>query len=885
MNLHIAQIPKLIAQRRGTAILGMTIIAMVWGGLFVSYREGVNQEYMDAERTNQNYAMLFEENVLRSIGEIDKAILYLRRSVEVGKETADYPTIVRTADVLSEIIVQVAIIDANGISRATNALPHPAGAIDISDREHFRVHVNSNEDKLFISKPVVGRASGKWSVQFTRRFSNKDGSFAGIVVASMDPAHFTSLYDKIDLGSTTSVALVGSDGVVRSSGGSTSRRLPLGLDLNSSELMRLIQDGSDATFHDAGRSPNEASFVTARKVRGYPLWVTISTKISEIGWASWANLRKNTLIAAFVTLLILVALEQIFRAEAKAKQKADQLQLTLEHISQGIMLVTKERQIPIINKRCGELLRLPTEMIERPQQLDPFAQYQDQNDDLHFSAIASLECVGPPHDQTSGNTSILDYKRPDGAYIEVRKTGLPDGSFVQTLTDITNRREAEAHIARLASEDPLTHLPNRRVFSSALEERLSSRRAHAPDASEASEFAVLFLDMDRFKVVNDTLGHRIGDMLLVEVAQRLKGALRAGDLLARLGGDEFAILLPAIGSRAEVEMLASSIVETMGGPFHIDRHLIRSSVSIGIARGPSDGETAGDLLVAADLALYAVKTERRGYYRFYQKSMNDEVSDRRQIEMDLREALERGELELHYQPVIDLRRNVITAFEALARWQHPVKGMVSPAKFIPVAEDCGLILSLGEWALTEACRTAVQWPDNLKVAVNLSPVQLESPDLLGKVVRILADTGLQPGRLVLEITERIFVEDSERTLSVLHELKRLGIQISLDDFGTGYSSLSYLRSFPFDTIKVDRAFVWDLGDDAESRIIVQGVILIAGGLGIRTIAEGVETSFQQQILKALGCDEVQGYLFSRPVPVPQIAPLIAEWTAKKTMAA
>src|SRR5262245_9170810 len=310
MNLHIAQIPKLIAQRRGTAVLGMTIIAMVWGGIFISYRESVKQEYHHAEKTNQNYAMLFEENVLRSIGEIDKAILYLRGSVKVGKETAEYPTIVKTTDVLSEIIVQVAIIDANGISRATNALPQPGRVIDISDREHFRVHLNSSEDQLFIGKPVVGRASGKWSVQFTRRLSNSDGGFAGIVVASMDPAHFTTFYDKIDLGSTTSVALVGSDGIVRSSGGgSPAGRLPPGMDLHGSERMRRIQSGSAATFHDARTSPEEASFVTARKVRGYPLWVTISTKMSDIDRAPWADLRKNALIAACLTLLILVALE------------------------------------------------------------------------------------------------------------------------------------------------------------------------------------------------------------------------------------------------------------------------------------------------------------------------------------------------------------------------------------------------------------------------------------------------------------------------------------------------------------------------------------------------------------------------------------------------
>ena len=463
----------------------------------------------------------------------------------------------------------------------------------------------------------------------------------------------------------------------------------------------------------------------------------------------------------------------------------------------------------------------------------------------------------------------MDYKRPDGRYIEVRKTDLPDGGFVQTFTDITNRREAEAYIARLASEDPLTKLPNRRIFRSALE-KLCGRRGTG-DRRQAADFAVLFLDMDRFKVVNDTLGHQVGDMLLIEVAQRLKSVIRTTDILARLGGDEFAVLLSTIEFRAEIKSVANRIIEVMGRPFQIDHHLIRSSISIGVAVGSCDGSNADELLVAADLALYAVKTERRGLYRFYQRSMNDDVSDRRQIEEDLRDALERGQLELHYQPVYDLRHNTISGFEGLARWRHPIKGMVPPAKFIPVAEDCGLILPLGEWALTEACRTAAQWPDGLTVAVNLSPVQLSSPDLIDKVVRILAETGLQPSRLALEITERTFLDNSEETLSILHQLKQIGVQISLDDFGTGYSSLSYLRSFPFDTIKIDRTFVSGLGENSGSNVIVQAVILIASGLGIRTIAEGVETDLQQQVLKALGCDGVQGYLLSRPVPVAKRA--------------
>lgn len=346
MQLHIAHLPKLILQRRTSAILGMIIIALLWIAVGAIYREDTKQDLLDYERRNQNYAMLFEENVLRSIGEIDKALLYLRRSVEAAKDYQDYQTIVMTTDVLSEIIVQMAVIDQDGISRGSNATAAPSGVISIKDREHFRAHLDSNEDKLFISKPVIGRASGKWSVQFTRRFSNKDGSFAGIVVASMSPEHFASFYDKIDLGSATAVALIGSDGVVRSSGGAADS-LPLGQSLKGSKLFSAIEAGQDTTFKDDGVSPDDGQFITVHRVRGYPLWVAVSTKTSAIYEASWTNLRQNVMIVALLTLLTLIALEQILRAEARAQQKAEQLQLTLEHISQGIMLVTKDHEIPI----------------------------------------------------------------------------------------------------------------------------------------------------------------------------------------------------------------------------------------------------------------------------------------------------------------------------------------------------------------------------------------------------------------------------------------------------------------------------------------------------------------------------------------------------------
>jgi len=595
--------------------------------------------------------------------------------------------------------------------------------------------------------------------------------------------------------------------------------------------------------------------------------------------AAEADLQMHAGAGLLLTLFILAVMERMLRTEAKANQKSEQLCLTLDHMNQGIMLVRRDHQIPIINERCAALLDLPPQTIEHPPSFDDLFKHQGTGGGVVEGMIPSpqavLDLVG------AGHLSVCECRTANGKVIEVRSECLPDGGVLHTFADITKRCEAEAHIARLAAEDPLTGLPNRRVFSAALDQISGQQSASQPNA----EFAVLFLDLDRFKSVNDTLGHRIGDLLLQEVAKRLEWSLGSNSVLARLGGDEFAVIVPAFVSRAALEASALRLAKAIGEPYEIDGHRVCTNVSIGIAVGPGDGESVDDLLMAADLALYSVKASGRGAYRFYDKSMNEELNQRRQIEMDLREAVARNELSLHYQPIIDLQRNVVTGFEALARWRHPVRGMIPPGMFITVAEDTGLILPLGEWALTEACRRATEWPSHLRISVNLSPVQFSAPNLYDTIAGTLATSGLAPDRLELEITERIFMENSERTLAILHQLKQLGVRISMDDFGTGYSSLSYLRSFPFDKIKVDRTFVSGLTEGDEHAAIVRAVVSLARALGMMTTAEGVETSEQQRSVAALGCDEAQGFLFSAPVPVEQVPEILAAWAPKQTKAA
>jgi diguanylate cyclase (GGDEF)-like protein len=883
MTLHLTRLPKLLFERRSSAVFGVALIAMLWAGIALKYFDDARSDRREAERTGSNFAMVFEENVLRSIGEIDKALLYLRRTIETRKDNVDFHTIVSTTDVLSEIIVQVAVIDANGIMRASNVGPQPAPPMDLSDREHYRVHVNKPEDMLFISKPLIGRASNKWSVQFTRRLSNRDGSFGGVVVASLNPEHFTNFYNSIDFGSPASIALIGSDGVVRSSGGRFGG-FELGQDLGNTALMECIHSRANTTFENIDRSTGAARLVTVRAVRGRPLWVSVSSDMNEIYRSSRAGLQVNSLAAVIVTLIFLAAMERLLKSEANARQKADQLQLTLENMSQGIMLVTNDLRIPIINSKCTELLDLPSEFIRNPPRFDELVAYQARAEAQRRSDPDKRELTRCPQKNERTNiVTVSDRVMPDGSVIEVRTGHLLDGSFVQTFTDITKRREAENHIARLASEDSLTGLPNRRIFRSILEE--FCRRHHHAAAGEHPQLAVLFLDVDRFKIINDTLGHRIGDLLLQQVATRLREALRTAHVLARLSGDEFAVVVPSFQSRDEIETIARSILSTFERPFDLDGYQICAGISIGIALAPTDGFDVDSLLVAADLALYSAKAKGRGTFNYFHSSMIMEVNDRREIETDLRAAIGRNELELHYQPIINLSRNEICGFEALARWRHPVKGLVPPTLFIPVAEDSGLIVPIGEWALKEACRTAANWPSDLKVAVNLSPVQLLTPNLPDVIERILAEARLAPNRLEIEITERIIMEENDCTLATLRKLKDLGVRIAMDDFGTGYSSLSYLRSFPFDKIKIDRSFVSDLVDGTDKVVIVQAVVSIARALGMITTAEGVELAYQEEFLTALGCDEAQGYLFSEAVPVERIAKILAEWETCRPIAA
>jgi diguanylate cyclase (GGDEF)-like protein len=540
-----------------------------------------------------------------------------------------------------------------------------------------------------------------------------------------------------------------------------------------------------------------------------------------------------------------------------------QFDTAINNMSQGLCLFDATHRLIVCNDRYVEMYDLPRDRVGPGTSL---AEIVDMRFEAgSFPAMSKEEYL---HWRTKvavsaePTDSVVELR--NGRTFKIRHRPMPDGGWVATHEDITEQRRSEVKIEYMAHHDSLTDLANRVLLNERLEHALG-RRIHREEM-----VAVHHLDLDQFKAVNDTFGHLAGDKLLKIVADRLRGLVRETDTIARMGGDEFVIVQGPIRDPADATSLAQRIIVLMSEPYDLDGHQAVIGASIGIAVGPGDGLRPDKLLRNADLALYRAKGDGRGTFRFFEPAMDLQMQTRRIMEQDLRKALPAGEFELYYQPVVNLASNEISGFEALIRWNHPEKGIVAPAAFIPLAEEIGFIVPLGEWVIRQACATAAQWPGDLHVAVNISAVQFRSPGLMQVIVGALAASGLQPTRLEIEITETVLLQNKETTLALLHQLRALGIRIAMDDFGTGYSSLTYLQCFPFDKIKIDRSFVKDITENTGSLNIVRAVAALANGMGMTATAEGVETSEQLDKITSEGCTEMQGYLFSRPLPVHEI---------------
>jgi diguanylate cyclase (GGDEF)-like protein len=589
---------------------------------------------------------------------------------------------------------------------------------------------------------------------------------------------------------------------------------------------------------------------------------TLATSAMSIAPASLSFLTASAAAAILAIALVTAVLDR--RAKGELGRKQVVLDAALENMSQGLCMFDADGKILLFNERYAAIMErtgmtlIGRTLLDVLMEQKAMGRWEDDPAELFGRLIADAR-------ESRSTTMIISRF---GRSIRVVNQPMQGGGWVATFEDITEGLAAQEKISHMARHDALTNLPNRVLFHEQLEQGLRL-------AKTGDQLAVLCLDLDHFKDINDSLGHPIGDALLKEVGRRLAACVGENDTVARLGGDEFAVVRLGKEEEAAAAVLASRLVEVISAPYVIADHQIIVGVSIGISLSPQDGSNPNELLKNADLALYRAKADGRGTYRFFEAGMDARAQARRLLEMDLRAALLRNEFEVHYQPIRDVAKDQVVAFEALARWNHPQRSLISPAAFIPLAEETGLIVQLGDLVLRNACADAATWPEDISVAVNLSPVQFKNPNLVASVSEALASSGLSSSRLELEITESVLLQNSEATLAILHELRAKGVRISLDDFGTGYSSLSYLRSFPFDKIKIDRSFVSELSTRVDSMAIVRAVTGLGRSLGIATTAEGVENDAQLELLQREGCTQAQGYLFSAPRPASEVAMMLA----------
>jgi diguanylate cyclase (GGDEF)-like protein len=859
---------------RSAALIGAILIGLVWFNVHL-YLESERRSTEHAAAGNaMNLAGAFEEYLARSFAGVDRTVKIVRSRYVADPRRFNLARWLQTAPVADHDVMQVGIVDRNGYLRQTAAAAASFVGLDVRDREFYRVHRDAGTDQLFISKPVIGRVSGKWSLHISRRITMADGSFGGVVVATLDPAYLTRIYNVVSVGKDGYIRILGTDGVVRGSSGTSMSAL--GRDFSKGEVFkRLPQVTSGWYYLPSVLGDHVERLLVFRAMSDYPLIVTIAQSSREI-FASLANKRELSYLAAAILTLIIVLVTVISIRGSIAREAANKrlehtnllLHTTLANIPHGVCMYGADFKLEIANDLYSTMYGL------NPKQIQPgialadvvrarIANGNSPKDSDKYLKDRLVEAFQP-------QPGYIINELQDGRVIAISHQGMPNGGAVAIHQDITAQKKAEEKISHLAHYDPLTDLANRVRFLEYVDAAAQNYRA------TGRAFAVHLLDLDHFKEVNDSLGHAVGDVLLIEAASRLQASVGPNDIVGRLGGDEFTVLqdISDCGLDGAAE-LAEALLHIIATPFVIEGHLLTVETSIGIAVGPNHGLVANELLKRADLALYRAKSHGRNGWRVFEPAMEQQARSRLELAMDLRGAVQREEFEVHYQPVVSLANEQIVGAEALVRWRSPRGDLIPPNQFIPLAEDTGLIIPLGEWVLRRACHDAASWPSHWRVAVNLSPVQFRGTDIVALVKKTLAESGLPAKRLELEVTESVLLQHNEQNIRVLHQLRELGIAIVLDDFGTGYSSMSYLLTFPFDKIKIDRKFVAELPSRHDCSAIVSAVCGLARSLNVSTTAEGVETPEQASLLRAAGCALGQGYLFGKPGPN-------AELTSRRT---
>src|SRR4051794_11496245 len=766
----------------------------------------------------------------------------------------------------------VNLFDAEGaLVNASGVWPGPE--VSVADRAYFKAFIASPQSPAVLLEPVYSRVSGAWTTIIARKVTGSDGEFLGVIGRGIEPAHFETFFASLALGEGAAISMFDPEGTLLA-------RYPqgealIGRSFKGGALLELVRPPrpDHGTMRVTSPIDGEPRLGASRRLSHFPITV-VATMSVDAALADWREQTRFLILVASLSAIIVAAILWLIVRQLSNQHRATQRRLAQEkqrldtavnNMTQGLLLFDGAERLVISNQRYIDMFGVSRDVIKPGCSFRELlthrrvtGSFSDDVEQYRADILANL-AQGEPFQR------IL--VTADGRSIQVLYQPLADGGWVTTLEDFTERRRSEERIAHLAHYDALTDLPNRALFRDLLELELKK-------LGRGGQRAVLYIDIDEFKSVNDSLGHPVGDELLKAIALRLSSCVRDTDFVARLGGDEFAIVQTAVKSPSDVMDLIVRIYQEIREPCECLGHRLITDASIGIALAPQDGGDLDQLLKNADLAMYGAKADGRRTYRFFERTMDARVRARRTLELDLRQAIANGEFEINYQPIVDLKSGAVSGCEALLRWRHPGRGMVSPAEFIPVAEEIGLIGELGEWVLTSACREAAAWPDHVRLAVNVSPVQFRNHTLGLRVAHALVAAGLAPHRLELEITEAVLIRDDDAALAIFHQLRALGVRIALDDFGTGYSSLSYLQRFPFDKIKIDRCFITELGEPDGSSSIVQAVVNIAAARNMTTTAEGVETEAQRDALRALGCTEMQGYLFSAARPAAEVRALL-----------
>ncbi|WP_342119994.1 bifunctional diguanylate cyclase/phosphodiesterase [Pseudoduganella sp. OTU4001] len=848
-------------------VFTVVLLAVVWATTlhFIDSEEAAAREL--AAESASELAATYEAQVARSINGIEQTLKVLKYSAERQGARGALPELQAHGLLPSGLVFIVSIVDANGDTVASNP---PAQALNVAHEDYFRFHQQQRSNYTYIAQAMRDQANQDWHLHFTRRLEDARGEFAGVAIVEVDPAYFTSGYERSRLGERGVLGLVGDDGVVRALRVGDRQSFGQRVDLAALQA-------SPAVPLTAGWD-SVRRYTAVRQLAGLHLSALVGLCETE-QMAAFAAQRRQLLWEAGVASAVLILLASMAWGfvwqGAKARRRVRRAQETYAAASESNMdaffvlraIRNKDGAVvdfkfAAVNSRAEQLTGARRSEL-RAQTLCgwlPAARHNGM-----FERLTHVTLHGGVHQEEGPN--LMPQFHADWLHWQV--VGV-EGGVVAIVRDISERKRAEERIYHMAHHDTLTGLPNRSLIC----DRLQQSIAHAERNGES--VLVAFIDLDSFKLVNDTLGHNAGDELLKEVAGRMVGCVRREDTVGRFGGDEFVLVLPHLDDDPQVLVpLLNKILESVVEPISLEGQKMQVSCSIGVAVYPRDGRDTDTLMMHADAAMYRAKESGKNNCQFYTHEMNAGLEEKLALTEGLRKALEEDQLSLVYQPKINLESGRMFGVEALLRWQHPQRGNIPPNQFIPLAEENGLIIQIGEWALREACRQARAWQDAglppLAVSVNVSARQFEDPRLVERVAAALQASGLHPQWLELEVTESMIMRDTAQSVARMRQLEAMGIALAIDDFGTGYSSLAALKSFPISRLKIDQSFIRDLAGSADDQAIACAIISLAHQLDMRVIAEGVETEQQCSFLQQHGCDEVQGYLYGRPVPPQQIA--------------